>query len=53
MKHAYINGIILDGSKEMEPQQDKVILTDGENIEAIVERRRSRIRILQNTRLRI
>ena len=38
MKHAYINGIILDGSKEMEPQQDKVILTDGENIEAIVEK---------------
>ena len=38
MKHAYINGIILDGSKEMEPQQDKVILTDGEKIEAIVEK---------------
>ena len=38
MKHAYINGIILDGSKEMEPQQGKVILTDGENIEAIVEK---------------
>ena len=38
MKHAYINGIILDGSKEMEPQQDKVILTDRENIEAIVEK---------------
>ena len=38
MKHAYINGMILDGSKEMEPQQGKVILTDGENIEAIVEK---------------
>lgn len=38
MKHAYINGIILDGSKEMEPQRGKVILTDGENIEAIVEK---------------
>lgn len=38
MKHAYINGMILDGSKEMEPQRGKVILTDGENIEAIVER---------------
>ena len=33
MKHAYINGIILDGSKEMEPQRGKVILTDGEKIE--------------------
>ena len=38
MKHAYINGMILDGSKEMEPQRGKVILTDGENIEAIVEK---------------
>lgn len=38
MKHAYINGMILDGSKEMEPQQGKVILTDGEKIEAIVEK---------------
>ncbi len=25
MKHAYINGMILDGSKEMEPQRGKVI----------------------------
>ena len=38
MKQAYINGIILDGTKDMEPQQDKVILTDGERIEAIVEK---------------
>ncbi len=38
MKQAYINGIILDGTKDMEPQQNKVILTDGERIEAIVEK---------------
>lgn len=36
MKYAYINGIILDGSKEMEPQTGKMILTDGETIEAVV-----------------
>ena len=35
MKHAYINGMILDGSKEMEPQQVKVSLTDGEHFDAI------------------
>lgn len=37
MKYAYINGIILDGSENMEPQTGKVILTDGEKIEAIAE----------------
>lgn len=36
MKYAFINGIILDGSQEMEPQSGKVILTDGEKIEAIL-----------------
>ena len=29
MKHAYINGVILDGSKDMEPVEGKMILTDG------------------------
>lgn len=38
MKYAYINGIILDGSENMEPQTDKVILTDGEKIEAVSEK---------------
>lgn len=36
MKYAYINGIILDGSKDMVPQEGKMILTDGEKIEGIV-----------------
>lgn len=36
MKYAYINGIILDGSEKMEPQKDKIVLTDGERIEKIV-----------------
>lgn len=36
MKYAYVNGIILDGSEMMAPQEHQVILTDGENIEAIV-----------------
>ena len=35
MKHAYINGVILDGSKDMEPVEGKMILTDGEKIIAI------------------
>lgn len=37
MKYAYTNGIILDGSREMEPIKNKVILTNGDKIEAIVE----------------
>ncbi len=37
MRYAYINGIILDGTKDMVPQTDRIILTDGEKIEAIVE----------------
>ena len=32
MKYAYINGIILDGTENMEPVSGKVILTDGETI---------------------
>lgn len=35
MKHAYINGIILDGSESMTPLEGKVILTDGEKIVGI------------------
>lgn len=35
MKHAYINGVILDGSKDMEPVEGKMILTDGEKIIAM------------------
>ena len=36
MKYAYINGYILDGSKDMEPQEGMMILTDGEKIEAVL-----------------
>ena len=36
MRYAYINGIILDGTKDMVPQTGRVILTDGEKIEANV-----------------
>lgn len=35
MKYAYVNGVVLDGTKEMEPQKDAVILTNGERIEKI------------------
>ena len=32
MKYAFINGIILDGTKDMQPVYDKAVLTDGETI---------------------
>lgn len=35
MKYAYVNGIILDGSQNMSPVSDMVILTDGETITKI------------------
>lgn len=37
MKFAYRNGILLDGSENMTPQRGKIILTDGEKIEKIIE----------------
>ena len=36
MKRAYINGVILDGSKNMQPQKGMSIITDGEKIAGIV-----------------
>ena len=36
MKYAFIGGVILDGTKDMQPQRGKVLLTDGETITAIV-----------------
>ena len=36
MKYAYINGLILDGSQDMSPQEGLTILTDGEIIEGLV-----------------
>ncbi|MGN0735898.1 MAG: amidohydrolase family protein [Anaerovoracaceae bacterium] len=37
MKNAYINGIILDGSEKMIPQEGKIIFTDGSKIEKITD----------------
>lgn len=34
-KYAYINGFILDGSQDMQPESGKMILTNGQVIEAI------------------
>ena len=39
MKLAFVNGIILDGTKDMEPVSGKAVLVDGETIEAIVPAR--------------
>ena len=36
MKYAYKNGKILNGTKEMQVQTVLTILTEGENIKAIV-----------------
>ena len=36
MKYAYKNGIILSGTKDMQPEEGKMILTDGEIITDIV-----------------
>ncbi len=35
-KYAIINSVILDGTKDMEPQTDKVVLIENQTIEAIV-----------------
>ena len=37
MKYAFINGIILDGTAEMEPIKGKVVLVDGDKIEDIAD----------------
>ena len=37
MKYAFVNGVILDGTQDMEPQSGKIILVDGEKIAAIVD----------------
>lgn len=36
MKYAYVNGIILDGTRDMEPKHGMTIITDGEKITQIV-----------------
>ena len=37
MKKAYVNGVILDGSKDMEPLRGMVILTEGDKISAVAD----------------
>ena len=37
MKYAVVNGILLDGTKDMEPQKNRTILIDGERIWRIAE----------------
>ncbi len=36
MKYAFVNGIILDGTREMQPVSGKTVLTDGDRIVGIV-----------------
>ncbi|MBR3348505.1 MAG: amidohydrolase family protein [Solobacterium sp.] len=36
MKYAFVNGIILDGTKEMEPMEGKAVLTEDDRIVGIV-----------------
>ena len=36
MKYAFVNGIILDGSMDMQPVSGKAVLTDGDRIAGIV-----------------
>ncbi len=36
MKYAFINGIILDGTEDMQPRRGYAVLTDGDKIEKIV-----------------
>ena len=35
MKYAFVNGVILDGSKDMQPVTGKAVLTDGDRIVGI------------------
>lgn len=44
MKIAFINGIILDGSENMEPQEGKMILTNGESISEITSFNKDRLK---------
>lgn len=37
MKYAFVNGVILDGTRDMEPLSGKTVLIDGEKITAIVD----------------
>ena len=41
MKRAYTNGILLDGTEQMEPVRGKVLLTENDKITAIADARSS------------
>ena len=35
MRYAFVNGIILDGTEDMQPVRGKAVLTDGDRITGI------------------
>ena len=37
MKRAYTNGILLDGTEQMQPEAHKILLTEDDKIIAIVD----------------
>ena len=37
MKRAYTNGILLDGTEQMQPTAHKIVLTEGDTITAIAD----------------
>ena len=37
MKYAFTNGMLIDGTKDMEPISGKTVFTDGEKIEKIAD----------------
>ena len=45
MKYAFVNGVILDGTQDMEPQSGKIILVDGEQKTRHSRRGRGYLRI--------
>ena len=38
MKRAYTNGILLDGTEQMQPEAHKILLTEDDKITAIADR---------------
>ena len=37
MKRAYINGILLDGTRQMQPTPHRIVLTENDSITAVVD----------------
>lgn len=44
MKLAFVNGIILDGTENMEPLKDHVVLVKDEKIEAVVPKKKAKLK---------